>query len=531
MKKSLCAIMAALLLLSCQEEDLCTSPTPIEKPIAEQTFTIPVDSALANLAAFMADEETSTTRSAAARVVSSVIPIKYSSKMTRSTGANVDCENLLYVANFENEQGYAILAADTRIGDEILAVVDEGSLSEATVCAVMDMVEEEERIIYEDYPLTGPGFFTLPETGDELFMNPNTVNLYNEAENDTLVGNFCLNDEDYENDSIIDFKPNPENTSSTPELLTTSLCVSYAMNEIMSNDQPLPMKPKPDGSGIDDDGNFGGGGGSGSGDATITTETIVSNWVVKEKVSPILSMYVEWRQGIPFASLCPPKQDPFDRSKEKKVHAGCFPLAIAKIMTHFEYPSEFSYEGYIVNWKELKRTTTSFKTTVGENSAAHLLRGIGVGCDSWYLWGGTFTFPKRARAFMRAEGYKNVEIYKYNFDRVKNMLDNGCPVIIYSVPNINLLKSHSWNIDGYKVKERTITTKTYKNGTLCGTTVDTEKNDMVHCDFGWRGDCNGYYVSGVFKLGDSSVEKDFNTEHDKDTNYNNYLHVITYDKP
>ena len=132
---------------------------------------------------------------------------------------------------------------------------------------------------------------------------------------------------------------------------------------------------------------------------------------------------------------------------------------------------------------------------------------------------------------MRAKGYKNVEIYKYNFDRVKNMLDNGCPVIIYSVPNINLLKSHCWNIDGYKVKERTITTKTYKNGTLCGTTVDTEKNDMVHCDFGWWGCCNGYYVSGVFKLGDSSVEEDYNITHNKDTNYNNYLHVMTYDKP
>lgn len=521
--------MAALLLLSCQEEELCTSPTPIEKPIAEQTFTIPLDSALANLAAFMADEETSTTRSAAARVVSSVIPIKYSSKMTRSTSANVDCENLLYVANFENEQGYAILAADTRIGDEILAVVDEGSLSEATVCAVMDMVEEE-RPFYDEYPLTGPGFFTLPETGDELYINPNTVNLYNEAENDTLVGNFCLNDEDYENDSIIDFKPNPENTSSTPELLTTSLCVSYAMDEIMSNDRPLPMKPKPDGSGIDDDGNFGGGG-SGSGDVTITTETIVSNWVVKENVYPILTKYVRWSQGEPFSDLCPLKQNPFDGKKEKVAYAGCFPLAIAKIMTHFEFPLEFPYEGYVVDWKELKRTSTSFKTIIGEKSAAHLLRGIGNGCDSWYLWGGTFTFPKRARAFMRAEGYKNVEIYKYNFDRVKNMLDNGCPVIIYSVPNINLLKSHCWNIDGYKIKERTITTKTYKNGTLCDTKVEIEKSKMVRCDFGWYSKCNGYYVSGVFKLGDSSVEKDYGTVHDKDTNYNNYLHVITYDKP
>ena len=111
------------------------------------------------------------------------------------------------------------------------------------------------------------------------------------------------------------------------------------------------------------------------------------------------------------------------------------------------------------------------------------------------------------------------------------MLDNACPVIIYSVPNINIPKSHCWNIDGYKIKERTITTKTYKNGTLCNTKVEIEKSKMVHCDFGWYSKCNGYYVSGVFKLGDSSVEKDYGTVHDKDTNYNNYLHIMTYDKP
>lgn len=521
MKKVLSMLLVTIFMLSCQNEfDLepIAEVGPNFVTIGSNQFAISVDSALANLAAFMADEETSATRSASARVVSSVTPIKYRSKVTRSSGNNVDCENLLYVANFENEQGYAILAGDTRIGEDVLAVVDEGSLSEAVVCAAMDMIEEE-RFIYEGYPTTGPGFFTLPETGDELYMNPNTVNLYIEAENDTLVGNFCLNDEDYENDSIIDFKPNPENTSSTPELLTTSLCVSYALDAIDGYDGPVDLMPMP------------GTGGGGGNLPNITTETFVSEWSVVENVYPILTKYVRWSQGEPFSDLCPLKQNPSDGKKEKVAYAGCFPLAIAKIMTHFEFPLEFPYEGYVVDWKELKRTTTSFKTTVGENSAAHLLRGIGVGCDSWYLWGGTFTFPKRARAFMRAEGYKNVEIYKYNFDRVKNMLDDGCPVIIYSVPNINLLKSHCWNIDGYKVKERTITTKTYKNGTLCGTTVDTEKNDMVHCDFGWWGCCNGYYVSGVFKLGDSSVEEDYNITHNKDTNYNNYLHVITYDKP
>lgn len=513
MKKSLCAIMAALLLLSCQEEELCTSPTPIEKPISEHIYAIPVDSALANLAAFMADEETSTTRSAAARVVSSVTPIKYSPKMTRSTGANVDCENLLYVANFENEQGYAILAADTRIGDEILAVVDEGSLSEATVCAVMDMVEEEERIIYEDYPLTGPGFFTLPETGDELYMNPNTVNLYDQTVDDTLVGNFSSGTE--ENDSLVFVNPPLQ-----PGLIPTALCVSYALNSI-GDEGPYEKTPVPGDQTID---------GEGGSSVTITTETTTSNWGVKENVYPILTKYVRWSQGEPFNDLCPLRTKYLILGERKKSPAGCFPLAIAKLMAYFEYPVVV-HDGYTVDWNVLNETSGSYATSEGKKSAAHLLKEIGEKCYSLYFYSGTFTFPCFATSYMKSIGFDDAESYNYDFNRVKEMLDNASPVIVYSVPGINLKLSHSWNIDGYKTQERIVTTKTYRNGVFVETTTKTESREMVHCDFGLGGNSNGYYVSGVFKLGDPSVEKDHGTVHDKDINYNNYLHVVTYDKP
>ena len=58
--------------------------------------------------------------------------------------------------------------------------------------------------------------------------------------------------------------------------------------------------------------------------------------------------------------------------------------------------------------------------------------------------------------------------------------------------------------------------------------VTTETSCMVHCDFGWGGNSNGSYVSGIFKLNDSDVELDSGSQYCKTTNYNNYLHVITY---
>lgn len=112
------------------------------------------------------------------------------------------------------------------------------------------------------------------------------------------------------------------------------------------------------------------------------------------------------------------------------------------------------------------------------------------------------------------------------------MIDNGKPLIIYGMPGIKITSAHSWNIDGYKVKERTISTEYYNmHGTLLSTENKIETLNMVHCDFGWKGDCNGYYVSGVFDLDDTHSEKDFTTNRNTNKYYNTLIRLITYDKP
>lgn len=105
----------------------------------------------------------------------------------------------------------------------------------------------------------------------------------------------------------------------------------------------------------------------------------------------------------------------------------------------------------------------------------------------------------------------------------------------YAIPYIlcralNVIKSHSWNIDGYKIKERTVKTDVYSGMWLKETKTRKETCKMVHCDFGWQGRCNGYYVSGVFKLNDPNIEHD-SGDYDGSNHYNKFLNIITYDKP
>ena len=46
-------------------------------------------------------------------------------------------------------------------------------------------------------------------------------------------------------------------------------------------------------------------------------------------------------------------------------------------------------------------------------------------------------------------------------------------------------------------------------------------SQMVHCDFGWGGKCNGFYVNGVFAPFDSITGE-------RKEQYNRHLRMVTY---
>lgn len=106
------------------------------------------------------------------------------------------------------------------------------------------------------------------------------------------------------------------------------------------------------------------------------------------------------------------------------------------------------------------------------------------------------------------------------------------PTIIFAHPKNQIKESHAWNIDGYMSKERNVTTKEYQGNVLMGETVERIACNMVHCDMGWGGIYNGYYITGVFQLNHSDAELDeLYTNAIKTTNYNSYIKVLKYDLP
>ncbi len=516
MKKFLFLLIIGFIMISCQETYLNAPETQVESEnITTRSFTIPVDSALSNLRSFLKREHT---RSDDGFEVSDVFPIVLTEQRTRAIDVNdtyqCNLDTLLYVANFVNNNGYAILSATDLIPDDIIAIVDTGRLSQSSVVKALSLINNE-RPILDEYPTTGEGIYSLPQFGDQKFINPNTVDFNNIEQNDTLVGNF-IRKSIMLNSNILD----DEKFNEYAEIFTSLYCIEYGINlrNIRFRDTELyPLNP----GGNDDQPIIGGE--IGYGDNPIIEE--YSSWETVSYVKPLLKRYAHWHQRSPFNDLCP-------TFLGKRLSAGCFPLAIAKILAYYKTPAKFTYNGQTVIWNELDNynyLTGNFNNIIGNKSAAILLRGVCVGSNSWYLTEGTFTWPSNAKSFLAKSLNRSTKKLNFRFYRCKDMLDLRKPLIIYAIPSKwKFWNSHAWNIDGYRIDKRKKTTYKYLDGKKTVISEDYETNEMLHCDLGWGGKCNGYYVAGIFKSYYENTELDYEDSPGVNFNYNHYVHIIAY---
>lgn len=201
--------------LSCEDFYVCKDE--------ENNYTISIENAIDYLNAYMCNESNCTRGRKID--IKDISVIKYANQSTR---ADLNCDTLLYIVNFEENRGYAVLSADSRIPERIIAVVDSGNASlDIENNRVIDL--KSARPTFSDYPLTGEGIYKLPETGDNLYFNPNTINLYDSIYNESLVGNFTSKMDSLSN-SYRYFR------RFEPQQVQLSLCVNYANNMVENGD-------------------------------------------------------------------------------------------------------------------------------------------------------------------------------------------------------------------------------------------------------------------------------------------------------
>ena len=132
----LLALFAALL-AACSQDPLSNAlPEP---PAPADPHKIPVEKALGELEELLRVIDAPETRSGGARRVASVEALGDSALARASRAGNdaaaaAEIGDLVYIANFQNGEGYAILGADDRI-ESVIAVTERGSLTPAQLAA------------------------------------------------------------------------------------------------------------------------------------------------------------------------------------------------------------------------------------------------------------------------------------------------------------------------------------------------------------------------------------------------------------
>ena len=263
-------------------------------------------------------------------------------------------------------------------------------------------------------------------------------------------------------------------------------------------------------------------------------------WITGSEVivGPLLE--VEWGQDAPYSWFC------YDEETGLQSRTGCVPTAIAQIMSYHEYPSVLHlthpYKGdldsLVLDWGQIKYHEKNGTSIYGcwcanHTHLQHLMREIGErvqtvyiayidpDTQTYYTYGNTFgdTIIPGITAF----GYNATSFYSYDRSLVVSELNASRPVYCQGLTP-GTTSGHAWVIDGYHYQYKVMRIYEEVPGQLVGNLIGEEDHsiDMLHINWGWDGECNGYYQAGVFAC---------TTSQGNYHNYNSNVQILTNFKP
>ena len=250
--------------------------------------------------------------------------------------------------------------------------------------------------------------------------------------------------------------------------------------------------------------------------------------------SPMLR--TKWRQNDPFNNVI----DMNDGDDQVTSLVGCSTIAIGQIMAYHQR----NMAGSNYNWNIINSFVYGYDATatIGEKTyIANYLYEIRVGLNSNPLTNSGVTIAQQVSFMRNRLGYNNVSSIAYNLNNIYSMLDYDNPVCINGtstcfdgydyVPDL-----HTWIIDGYHYYKVEDWERTYIGEFISDEhIVDTYYYNILHCNYGYGGACDGYYTEGVFDLRAMRTESEVDSsvgdvQSSILANYNTNLSIIQYSK-
>ena len=210
-------------------------------------------------------------------------------------------------------------------------------------------------------------------------------------------------------------------------------------------------------------------------------------------------------------------------------YTGCTPTAIAQICSFLRYPEYISWidNGFnmhcSLDWDGIIRACWSGGGNVYDSDlkdqVAHLMRYWGVMFNAKYESGGTNVEANYAINKLRELGYNATELTAYDATNVMNDLKKGNRIVYMAgcgrYYHIWFFKrkyvdGHAWVVDGY---------------------IHSIKNNQealyLHCNWGKRGDRNGYFLSSALNAEEPPYYTDYADPITRSENYRYKLSTST----
>ena len=229
---------------------------------------------------------------------------------------------------------------------------------------------------------------------------------------------------------------------------------------------------------------------------------------------------VEWGQHEPYNYHC------YNNHDGSQGVAGCVPVAIAQILSHHEYPLTLTLthpyadtlNTIMLDWNQIKTHVKTVENTPcscpdDHFALRHLLRQIGqIAGTSYYLSIGG-TNPSNVVPTFETLGYSADGYFAYERNLVWNELDAARPVYCRGSEGEGV-HGHAWVIDGYHYQMRIMRIYQEGVGNRLPTLIREEDwgYDLLHINWGWDGNCNGWYDAGVFTPSNGSYVFDYNIQ-------------------
>ena len=202
-----------------------------------------------------------------------------------------------------------------------------------------------------------------------------------------------------------------------------------------------------------------------------------------------------WTDGVPFNNYCKVS------GTKKRAKAGCAAIATGQIFAYYKYPAKYNGHDYL--WNEILSGEKQPTTEKGKTAVAYLISDIGRLDKTRYGVSSSATNVTNVKNALNTMGYNyTYEQNPLSFVIYVNVLRSH-PVLI-SATEKSKKTGHMWVIDGYADGVYYIEYYNYNTGE----SARKEKTlPLVHCNWGWGGQGNGYYLFNVFDMQYSDPHK------------------------